>query len=162
MDPTWICFFCHKSSHYRGLGDLFGPYYVPTKIVKPVKSVSACESPKKGGKRRRKSSLSEPETQSAVIPAPPQVGDKTEIWFHEDCYIWIPCTHLVGGRLVGMEEAVSQCQDLSCAVCHVTGASVGCTVHGCHNAAHLNCALEDGWSLDMDKFAVKCSKCLKT
>ena len=39
-------------------------------------------------------------------------------WAHswpQDCYIWIPCTHLVGGRLVGMEEAVEQCQEeMSC------------------------------------------------
>ena len=35
---------------------------------------------------------------------------KTEIWFHEDCFIWIPNTFLVGGRLVGLEEGVEQCQ----------------------------------------------------
>jgi len=159
LDPTWCCFFCHKPSHYKKLGDLFGPYYVPTRIIKPIKNTttSNSESPKKGAKRRRKSELSEPEP--APIPTPPQVGDKSEIWFHEDCYIWIPCTHLVGGRLVGMEEAVEQCQELSCSVCGVTGASVGCTVHTCKRAAHLCCAREDGWKLDMHNFAVRCSNC---
>ena len=85
LDPTWCCFFCHKPSHYKGLGDLFGPYYVPTSIIKPIKNIttSNSESPKKGAKRRRKSELSEPEPAPTKIPNPPQVGDKSEIWFHE-------------------------------------------------------------------------------
>ena len=114
---------------------------------------------------------------SEVEPEPTraaqEVNGKTEIWFHEDCYIWVPCTHLVGGRLVGMVEAVEQCQELACHVCmrhvtgngnvlpaHVYGASVGCTQHGCGNTAHLPCANQDRWYLDMDNFRVKCSVCL--
>ena len=27
-DPTFVCAFCGQKSHYRGLGDLFGPYWV--------------------------------------------------------------------------------------------------------------------------------------
>ena len=84
---------------------------------------------------------------------------KSEIWFHEDCFIWVPCTALVGGRLVGMEEAVAQTRGLDCAVCACAGASVGCTEHGCRNAAHLACATEAAWDLDMDNFRVRCAKC---
>ena len=122
-DPTWVCFFCRKSSHYRGLGDLFGPYYVRSSVLKnSVKDAANVDSPKKGIKRRRKSEISGKYPKSNEIQGPtnfshyyfsepesapvaaPEVGDKTEIWFHEDCFIWVPCTHLVGGRLVGMEE----------------------------------------------------------
>ena len=57
-DPSWICFFCQKQSHYQGLGDLFGPYYVPSKIIKSKETPSSSESPKKGAKKRRKSEMS--------------------------------------------------------------------------------------------------------
>ena len=105
--------------------------------------------------------MTEVEPPPVPAPAAPEVNGKTEIWFHEDCYIWVPCTHLVGGRLVGMVEAVEQCQELTCHVCkHVSGASVGCTEHGCGRTAHLPCAKQVRWYLDMDNFRVKCSFCL--
>ena len=97
----------------------------------------------------------------AATVTPPSEGGRSEIWFHEDCLIWVPCSHMVGGRLVGLEEAVSQCQDLQCSVCSGRGASVGCTVHGCKMVAHVHCARQEKWSLDMYNFAVKCAKCNK-
>ncbi len=27
-DKTWICALCHKGPHFKGLGDLYGPYYI--------------------------------------------------------------------------------------------------------------------------------------
>ena len=30
VDESWICVFCRKPSHYGGLGDLFGPYFIPS------------------------------------------------------------------------------------------------------------------------------------
>ncbi len=54
FDPTWVCIFCKKCSHYRGLGDLFGPYYVSSSILK---NNNKDESPKKAAKKRRKSDL---------------------------------------------------------------------------------------------------------
>ena len=87
----------------------------------------------------------------------PESEGRSEIWFHEDCFIWVPCTALVGGRLVGLEEAVAQCAGLDCAQCGCAGASVGCTEHGCRDAAHLPCA--SAWDLDMENFRVRCSKC---
>ena len=149
-DPSWVCFFCQKQSHYCGLGDLFGPYYVPSKIIKS-KEPAPSETPKKG-KKRRKSEISE--TSGATGSS----EGRSEIWFHEDCLIWVPCVQLVGGRLVGLEEAVLQCQDLLCSVCSCRGASVGCTVHGCKMVAHVHCAVQENWDLDMDNFAVRCSK----
>ena len=154
VDPTWICVFCHKPSHYQGLGDLFGPYFIPAKILKN-NNVESAESPKKGVKKGRRKS-------DVVVETNQNSGDddKAEIWFHEDCYIWVPCTKMVGGRLVGTEEAVEQCQGLRCVVCGLRGASVGCTSQGCRAAAHLNCATDHGWSLDIHNFRVKCSKCI--
>ena len=97
--------------------------------------------------------------ETPALPVVPESGGRSEIWFHEDCFIWVPCTALVGGRLVGLEEAVEQCRGLSCAVCGLPGASLGCTEHGCRAAAHLPCASGEGWDLDMDNFRVQCSKC---
>ena len=99
-DPTWICFFCHRQSHYKGLGDLFGPYFVPSEIIKTPDG----ESSKKGAsskKGRRKSDMvNESSSAPAVVTPVPRDDGKAEIWFHEDCFIWVPCTHLIGGRLV--------------------------------------------------------------
>ena len=27
-DPSYVCVFCHEQPHRRGLGDLFGPYWL--------------------------------------------------------------------------------------------------------------------------------------
>lgn len=37
--PTWICVLCHKGPHYRGLGDLYGPYSVQLEKSKLPNSV---------------------------------------------------------------------------------------------------------------------------
>jgi len=160
LDQSWVCVFCHKTSHFRGLGDLFGPYWLPAGIVKTPQKVRKdsqnSESSRKGGRKRRKSEISE----ISVEAAPTEDNSKTEIWFHEDCFIWIPNTFLVGGRIVGLEEGVEQCQDLTCSVCHNRGASVGCTAHGCKEAAHVYCAQQAGWHLDIHNFDAKCVNCV--
>ena len=92
----------------------------------------------------------------SVEAAPIDDNGKTEIWFHEDCFIWIPNTFLVGGRIVGLEEGVEQCQELFCSECHNRGASVGCTAHGCKQAAHVYCAEQAKWKMDMHNFDAKC------
>lgn len=28
-DSSWICIFCQQRPHYKAMGDLFGPYYIP-------------------------------------------------------------------------------------------------------------------------------------
>jgi len=160
LDQSWVCVFCHKTSHFRGLGDLFGPYWLPAGIVKTpqklLKDSQNSESSRKGGRKRRKSDISE-----ISVEAPPtEDNSKTEIWFHEDCFIWIPNTFLVGGRIVGLEEGVEQCQDLICSECHNRGASVGCTAHGCKKAAHVYCAQQAKWHLDIHNFDAKCSNCV--
>lgn len=156
IDQTWVCVFCQKTSHFHGLGDLFGPYWVPAEKVKTPQKVRKdsqnSESSKKGGRKRRKSEISE----ISVDAAPTDDNGKTEIWFHEDCFIWIPNTFLVGGRIVGLEDGVEQCQELNCSECHNRGASVGCTAHGCKEAAHVYCAEQAKWHLDMHNFDAKC------
>jgi len=160
LDQTWVCVFCHRTSHFRGLGDLFGPYWLPAGIVKTPqklrKDSQNSESSRKGGRKRRKSEISE----ISVEAAPAEDNSKTEIWFHEDCFIWIPNTFLVGGRIVGLEEGVEQCQDLICSECHNRGASVGCTAHGCKKAAHVYCAQQAKWHLDIHNFDAKCVNCV--
>lgn len=40
-DKTWICALCHKGPHFKGLGDLYGPYYVTAEEkVKPNQSIT--------------------------------------------------------------------------------------------------------------------------
>jgi hypothetical protein len=29
-----------------------------------------------------------------------------EIWAHENCFVWAPGVHLLGSKLMGLEEAV--------------------------------------------------------
>jgi len=161
IDQTWVCVFCNKTSHFRGLGDLFGPYWVSSDKVKTPQKIRKdsqnSESSKKSCRKRRKSEISEI---SVDAPATDDNG-KTEIWFHEDCFIWIPNTFLIGGRIVGLEEGVEQCQELSCSECNTRGASVGCTAHGCKQTSHVFCAEQAKWYLDMHNFDAKCAEHLK-
>jgi len=158
IDQTWVCVFCQKTSHFCGLGDLFGPYWVASEKVKTPQKVRKdsqhSDSSKKSGRKRRKSEISE----VSVDVGPVEDNGKTEIWFHEDCFIWIPNTFLIGGRIIGLEEGIEQCQDLFCSQCHNRGASVGCTAHGCKETAHVHCATKAKWHLDMHNFDAKCVK----
>jgi hypothetical protein len=42
-DESWTCVFCKRPSHYKGLGDLFGPYFVSKDVI----SSAAKRSPTK-------------------------------------------------------------------------------------------------------------------
>lgn len=41
-----------------------------------------------------------------------QTNEKIEVWFHESCVIWAPGVCLVPPRLVGLDEAVSDSQQV--------------------------------------------------
>ena len=41
-----------------------------------------------------------------------QTDEKIEVWFHESCLIWAPGVCLVPPRLVGLDEAVSDSQQV--------------------------------------------------
>ena len=160
QDHTWVCIFCGHTSHYRGLGDLFGPYYIPSEDVRaPQKMRTGSQSlegstKKPAGKRRRGSNNLEDSVEPSETPG--QDSNTTEIWFHEDCFVWIPNVFLIGGRIVGLEEGIAQCQDLFCFHCEERGASVACTAPGCRRVVHVHCGRQLHWRMDIDNFDAKC------
>lgn len=141
VDDTWRCVFCNQKSHFKRLGDLFGPYFVPTHCL------TAPEEEEKRPKSKRRSLIAEAESGSS------------EIWFHEDCFCWIPGVHLVGSRIVGMEEGVSVCRSTRCITCNELGASLGCTMPGCRVATHVPCSYQQAWVTDMHNFKATCPRC---
>ena len=124
----WKCVFCHQSSSYRTLGDLFGPYYAKADGCKKSDGVkcqgspskdrnhSAKKSPKSGYtlvSQRRRQQLQKYAPQAVEkspkkSPKSPDTGIPPEIWLHEDCAIWTNgiCLSPVG-QLCGLEAAVT-------------------------------------------------------
>ncbi|XP_054155100.1 GATA zinc finger domain-containing protein 14-like isoform X2 [Oppia nitens] len=43
-DKTWVCALCHMGPHYKGLGDLFGPYYISEDKTKITSSPHSSNS----------------------------------------------------------------------------------------------------------------------
>jgi hypothetical protein len=163
QDRSWVCVFCSQTSHYHGLGDLFGPYYISAGNLKTPQKIrnnsqsSEGSTKKSGSRRRRKSDVLENDPAATeAMPQPNRDSNTVEIWFHEDCFIWIPNVFLIGGRIVGLEEGVAQCQDLFCCSCSERGASVGCTAPGCRLTCHVRCGQRLHWRMDMDSFDAKC------
>ena len=37
--------------------------------------------------------------------------DAGEIWFHEECILWAPGIHIIGSKIVGLEEIVHLAAD---------------------------------------------------
>ena len=98
----WICIFCKETSHARGLGDLFGPYYI-------------------GGGSNGPSG-SKPD----VGPSKPRVPPKKmklyelnnsdrEIWLHDSCLSWASGVYLVGHQIKNVEDIIkNSSQNVSC------------------------------------------------
>ena len=163
QDHTWVCVFCNQTSHYRGLGDLFGPYYIPSTDVKTPQKIRNSSQSSEGsakkppGKRQRRSNFVEDSAENSDATGDGgQDPNATEIWFHEDCFVWIPNVFLIGGRIVGLEEGIAQCQELFCCSCEQRGASVGCTAPGCRLVVHVHCGRQLHWRMDIDNFDAKC------
>ena len=53
----------------------------------------------------------ESDTPLGIFPLDP-TNEKLEVWFHESCLIWAPGVCLVPPRLVGLDEAVSDSQQV--------------------------------------------------
>ena len=79
-----------------------------------------------------------------------------DLWTHLECAVWVPCVHLVAGRVQGLGEAARLAAPLRCAGCGCGGASVGCTHHGCRAAAHVHCCAGLGWRLEEEVFLASC------
>lgn len=155
VDNTWRCVFCHQKPHYKCLGDLFGPYWVPADCFK----TPAVEVPKRAARKSGKSVTADGESAAKQYQQASVQDGEVEIWFHEDCFCWVPNVYLVGSRIVGMREAVELCSSTRCCVCSEYGASLGCTRAGCRNAAHVPCTDTAAWRTDVTTFSATCSAC---
>ena len=186
-DETWLCVFCHRGSHARQMGDLFGPYFVsasslpkghfalasPSALPQADSALEAAtaaaakfvvDAQVKKKKKRRSPSVAGGGAPTAV--APPAAGqDKpVEVWFHEDCVCWMPDIRLLGSKLYGLEEAIAGASGAVCAVCSKTGATVACVggrSPGCRQMAHFPCAVEAGWKIVEEEFQAYCKGCKK-
>ncbi len=154
-DQSWACIFCKRPTHFRGLGDLFGPYFVSN----PRAAAAASPLKKKehlvskfilGGetkKKRKRQHSSEYRS-----------SDQTEVWFHEDCICWMPDVALIGRRLIGLDEAVEAAGKVTCRVCGQTGATMPCVRAGCKDSTHFVCAKSAKWNIEEEDFQAYCQK----
>jgi len=150
-DPEWHCVFCKKPSHYKGMGDLFGPYFVPKDIVPAGVSSNKVKSKEElatkflvdtPSKKKKKKKIREDH------PLEEESGDDVaEIWFHEDCICWMPNVTLIGNRLYGLEDAVSAALGAVCYKCKRDGATLACVKGGCRLTVHFPCAVEARWRI---------------
>ena len=174
VDESWICMFCRKSSHYHGLGDLFGPYFVTSEqgkslnLPSPVKSNSkdlvssfilggSDQAGAKAKKRQKKKSG----TPESPLKGCKQTGDqKCEVWFHEDCICWLPQIRLIGNQILGLPEAIKVTQKAVCSKCSYRGCTIACSQKKCRETAHFPCAQELYWQIDEDDFLARCANCV--
>lgn len=130
--------------------------------------------PKKTKKSPKKKSLVKDEVSASVLPSVDEsatrvacetpVGifpldpsdEKVEVWFHESCLIWAPGVCLVPPRLVGLDEAVSDSQQVVCEYCKKRGGHIFCRRRGCGLRTHFPCAIAHGWLLREETFMALC------
>lgn len=176
-DTTWICVFCKLGPHKNKLGDLFGPYVISKKSDEyslcledpandifrqsnrdkfiPIKSLVNTPKKKKKAeviskKETSPTAVNGPEISEEVFTGMTAVDEYTyEIWFHEDCIVWSPGTHIIGTKIIGLEAAVWQSTRHRCEYCQKNGAMVACLTRGCLKEAHIVCASKS-WKLCED------------
>jgi len=85
-----------------------------------------------------------------------QSNEKKEVWFHESCLIWAPGVCLIPPRLVGLDEAISDSQQVVCDHCQKRGAHIFCRRRGCGLRTHYPCAVAQQWLLEEDEFLALC------
>jgi hypothetical protein len=183
-DTTWICVFCKLGPHKFKLGDLFGPYVIskvskeyslcledPANDIfrqgnhnkfKPIVHAANNQSPTKK-KRKNSEKLASPvnvpekSDEVNVFNGMTQVDENNmEVWFHEDCIVWAPGTHIIGSQIRGMEAAVWQSTRHQCCSCQKNGAMIACLARGCKKESHIICARKS-WKLS-DDFKTFCEQ----
>nr|CAD7592866.1 unnamed protein product [Timema genevievae] len=168
-----------------GLGDLFGPYLIGREHAGPwtgcdpgTDEQELAQEQRKGGRNKRslrKEGLAEQfqhrmgkklRRSQSMEQATPVLGmipifsegkdDCFEVWVHESCVVWASGVHLVGARIVGLQEAVWGSLRTMCDKCGEGGANVACVHRGCELRMHVGCAQEHGWELDHDTYISRC------
>ena len=110
LDESWVCVFCRQPSHYNGLGDLFGPYYIPTEqwkklnLPSPQKANVSASSFILGGSGQAGAKVNKKVNKKKQESPAKGPSDQSEIWFHEDCICWMPQIRLIGNLLFGSDH----------------------------------------------------------
>ncbi|XP_070494756.1 uncharacterized protein CG5098 [Chironomus tepperi] len=176
-DTTWICVFCKLGPHKNKLGDLFGPYIISKKseeyslcLEDPANDIFRqsnrdkfipIKSPVNTPKKKKKAEVIPKKVTSPTAVNGPEISEEVftgmtavdennyEIWFHEDCIVWSPGTHIIGTKIIGLEAAVWQSTRHRCEYCQKNGAMIACLTRGCLKEAHIVCASKS-WKLCED------------
>ena len=176
VDESWICMFCRKSSHYGGLGDLFGPYFVTSEQGKSLNLPSPAKpnnskdlvssfilggSDQAGAKAKKRQKKKSGSLESPLKGSKQTGSDqRCEVWFHEDCICWLPQIRLIGNQILGLPEAIKVTQKAVCIKCGYRGCTIACSQKKCHNTAHFPCAQELHWEIDEENFLARCANCV--
>uniref|UniRef100_A0A6G1SEI8 Retinoic acid-induced protein 1 n=2 Tax=Aceria tosichella TaxID=561515 RepID=A0A6G1SEI8_9ACAR len=143
-DQNVVCVLCHKICHCRGLGDLYGPYNID------FSTTSNAPSDRYKTITPKKSKYSLLNHSYAV----------KEIWIHEDCLVWSEGVHLVGNKILKMEETIKASFNHNCSVCKTKGATIGCSGKRCRRKFHYICGRDSKCQFDETNFTLKCDRCL--
>ena len=73
-------------------------------------------------------------------------------WVHLNCALWsYEVYETMNGALMHVDQAYKRGQMLECALCHKSGATVGCFKLRCNNIYHVACARADNAMFFQDK-----------
>ena len=184
-DESWLCVFCRKPSHFSGLGDLFGPYYIDStqwnslNLPSPASKLQQQSSKSKsdlassfilGGSdqagakaKRRQKRKSGMLASSPLSPLSTSTNsehsDQSEVWFHEDCICWMPQIRLIGCQILGLSEAIRVSQRAVCGKCNNQGSTLACSQMRCRETVHYPCGQDLNWSIDEENFIARCPRC---
>jgi len=113
----WVCVLCGHGSTYRGLGDLFGPYY-PSRLAPSsfrAVDIPSCDkqvSPNLGERlspQKKSAKASQPTTtrgcSKRVLSPVKDYVLPPEMWVHMECALWTTGVYVAGGRLQGLQES---------------------------------------------------------
>jgi len=158
MDPrsVWCCVFCGKDSRFLSIGSIYGPYFLPSTVLKELSKDCLFSLDSKSNKSSGK--LKNIKNDDVFVSETERVVPSTgEFWTHMECALWAPGTFFDGSRLDGWSEAVPLALQSCCTCCGLIGAVVGCSERGCTRAYHYLCAIEtNNVELQEEKFCLLC------
>ena len=114
-DSTWICIFCKRQSHFKQLGDLFGPHELicdknldnsTNNLINNNSFNTQPSTSSYSSNHNNNNSWSFNNSAAATTTS------RNEIWFHEDCIIWSNGIYLAGNRVRNIDEIVLECSEI--------------------------------------------------
>lgn len=144
---SWVCVLCGKICHYRGLGDLYGPYNIDFSQFAQSETNKVANGKQFAPKKSKYSLLNHNYAMK-------------EVWIHEDCLVWSEGVRLIGRRIVAMEDVIKASLKHNCSHCKKKGATIGCIGKRCRRKFHYSCAFDAKCQFDEANFTLKCDKCI--